>query len=182
MIKLWFNASSNQVLKSTELREIAMKHSRLHGIWISILMCSPLANATEIHKCEDQQGNVTFEKVCPPGSKSLSSKNYSGNQPQADDVEALPTLVFYSITKCDVCDDLRDFLSKQSINAMEKNIENDGALQQELKGKTGGDLRVPVLIIGEKVLPGYNEEQLRTELTQAGFNVADETSSEESAQ
>jgi hypothetical protein len=50
----------------------------------------------------------------------------------------------------------------------EKNLENNPALQQELKKKTGS-LSVPVITIGEKVMNGYLESLLGGELDAAGY-------------
>ena len=45
----------------------------------------------------------------------------------------------------------------------------DNELQLELKTKIGGDLRVPVLLIGEKVVLGYDRAGLTSALKDAGY-------------
>ena len=127
--------------------------------------------SAQIHQCEDEQGNRSFQKFCPPGSKSVSTKNYSVKSNKKDAGQNLPSLTMYS--ECEVCDDMRKDLSSKSINVTEKNIKDNGELQQELKAKTGGDLRVPVLMIGEKVIAGYDAANLKTALQQAGYLQAD---------
>ncbi len=125
--------------------------------------------SAQIHQCEDEQGNRTFQKHCPPGSKSLSAKNYSVKSNKDDKAQNLPSLTLYSIPECEVCDDMRNDLSAKNISITEKNIKDNGDLQQELKAKTGGDIRVPVLMIGEKVVAGYDAAKLKTALQEAGY-------------
>lgn len=125
--------------------------------------------AVEIHVCEDEAGNQTFQKFCPPGSKSLSTKEYSARNAENIDGTSLPEVVLYAVPDCDICDQVREHLSASNIRITEKNIKDNGELQQELKSKTGGDLRVPVLLVGEKVVAGYDRENLSAVLREAGY-------------
>lgn len=149
-----------------------MKHLRLILVVFGLALSTPPVFATKIHECEDEQGNRTFQKTCPPGSTSLSSKEYSsGKSRDQDEAEGLPSLVLYAVPDCEVCDLLRNDLSSKKLSVTEKNIKDNGLLQQELKSKTGGDLRVPVLLIGDKVVAGYNQGNLVTALKEAGFEI-----------
>ena len=151
---------------------------KLHHCFIALALMLPASTvwATKIHQCEDQFGNRTFEKHCPPGTVSVSSKEYSARGPQLN--KELPALVLYAIPECEVCDQLRDHLSGNNLRVTEKNIKDNGELQQELKSKTGGEIRVPVLLIGDKVVAGYNRESLSTALKEAGYSVKDADSKE----
>ena len=137
---------------------------------VALLLSVPSVWATNVHLCEDESGNKTFQKHCPPGSVSVSSKNYSDGKQQAEEKE-LPALVMYAIPECDVCDQMRKHLSANNLQVTEKNIEGNGELQQELKSKTGGELRVPILLVGEKVVAGYDEYNVNTALKEAGYEV-----------
>ncbi len=127
--------------------------------------------ATKIHQCEDQFGNLSYQKHCPPDSVSVSSKEYSTRTATVE--KELPGLVLYAIPECEVCDQMREHLSTSNLEVTEKNIKDNGELQQELKSKTGGDMRVPVLLIGDKVVAGYNQENLSAALKEAGYEVAE---------
>jgi glutaredoxin len=150
-----------------------MYQLKLFSIFIVLLLSTSAVWATKIHECEDEQGNRSFQKHCPPGSKSVSEKQYSGRTGAADAGQALPTLVLYAVPNCEVCDQVRKHLSVRNIPVTEKNIKDNGLLQQELKSKTGGDLRVPVLLIGDKVLSGYDHTNLTNALTAAGYKAED---------
>ena len=148
-----------------------MKQLTLIPAFIVLLLCSNISWATDIRECEDELGERSFQKYCPAGSKFLGEITYSGKSPKSEAV--LPALVLYSIPECDVCDEMRKDLSGKNITITEKNIKDNGELQLELKTKTGGDLRVPVLLIGEEVIAGYDAENLRIALTKAGYMADD---------
>ena len=141
---------------------------RLFVIVTTILVASK-ASASQIHECEDELGARTFQKHCPPGSTSLSVKKYNVKNLAGTTAANLPSLVLYSIPKCDMCDNMRNDLAEKNITFTEKNIKDNGELQQQLKAKTGGDLRVPVLLIGEEVVAGYDAEKLKTALQASGY-------------
>ena len=136
-------------------------------LFVALLLSSNSAWSVNILECEDEQGNRSFQKHCPPGSKSLAEKHYSNKTASAE--TALPALVLYTVPDCAVCDEMREDLAKKNIAVTEKNIKDDGELQLELKTKTGGDPRVPVLLIGDKVIAGYDAQNLTTALTEAGY-------------
>jgi glutaredoxin len=127
-----------------------------------------VVSAANIHKCEDERGEITFQKYCPAGSKLLTEKRYSGTR-KTTETKPLPKLVLYVIPGCDVCDQVSKHLADESIDFAQKNIEGNGELQQELKSKTGGVLKVPVLLIGKKAISGYDVTSLNSELTTAGY-------------
>jgi glutaredoxin len=150
-----------------------MKQLKLIATFIVVLIYSSISWATDIHECEDELGERSFQKRCPPGSKLLGETRYSGKAPKSETI--LPDLVLYSIPACDACDQVRKHLSEKNISLTEKNVEGNGELQHELKTKTGGDLRVPVLVIGDKVIPGFDETKLTNALTDAGFLTKEST-------
>ena len=149
-----------------------MNYLPLLAIVLTSFLGSHTAWATKIHECEDEQGNRTFQKYCPPGSTVLAAKNYSSATHSSDANAVLPALVLYAVPDCAVCDQLREDLSARNISVTEKNIKDNGLLQQELKSKTGGDLRVPVLLIGEQVISGYEKDSLSSALEKAGYESA----------
>ncbi len=147
-----------------------MKKINFTLLLISIYMMSANAWAVKVNECEDELGNKTFQKVCPPGSSSVGEKNYSTNSSSSSASRSnLSPLVLYLVPDCDVCNEVKEFLAVRNISLTEKNVKDDVALQQELKSKTGGDLRVPVLVIGEKTVSGYNRSGLTSALTEAGY-------------
>ncbi len=123
--------------------------------------------AVTIVKCKDSQGNITFESRCPPGTTQVQEKNYNTETP-APSKEAKPPLTVYVVPNCDSCDQLKEFLAVRKIPVNEKNVAGNAQLQQQLKKLTGA-LRVPAVVIGGKVLTGYNRDALLQALTSAGY-------------
>lgn len=141
---------------------------------IVLFVATGSAMATNVHECEDEHGNKTFQKFCPPGSKSLNQKEYSGGPSKAKKAVDLPALVLYRVPDCEVCDQVQGFLDNNKLSAKAVNVKDDGVLQEELRSKTGGELRVPILLVGERVVKGYDENNLTIALTEAGYLEKDE--------
>lgn len=150
-----------------------MGYRKLFPVFAALIFGAGIASATTIHQCEDEQGNRTFEKHCPPGSTVIETKRYASASPVGASASALPALVLYAVPDCDVCDEVREYLAVKNLSFTEKNVQDNGTLQVELKNKTGGELRVPVLLIGEQVLPGYDRAKLAAALKDAGFELAE---------
>lgn len=123
--------------------------------------------AVTVVECEDSQGNRSFQDRCPPGTTPIDKKQYSVTAPEQKKGNLSATL--YVIPECDSCDQVKEFLELRHISITEKDVSGDFKLQEELKEKTGGDLHVPVLILGEKVLKGYNRAELLQALADAGY-------------
>lgn len=75
--------------------------------------------------------------------------------------------MLYAVPDCDTCDQLKEFLQVRNLGYTEIDVSSDIELQTELK-EIAGELQVPTLIIGDKVLTGYNRTQLRQTLTESG--------------
>ena len=125
--------------------------------------------SVEILQCEDAQGNKFYATQCPPGSNEINKKNYS--TATADTGATTPNIsaTLYRVPDCDTCDQVKEFLDIRHIPVTEKDVSGSADLQKELKDKTGGELRVPVLLLGDKVLKGYNRASLLAALSAAGY-------------
>ncbi len=119
-----------------------------------------------VYQCEDERGNKTFQDSCPPGTTEVTKKDYNTSTPVAS-TTAKPALTLYTIPDCDTCEQLREFLSIRDLQVTEKNVADDVNLQNELKD-LAGELQVPVLLVGSKVLTGYNRTALLQALTESG--------------
>ena len=135
-------------------------------VFLSLVTMS--VQAVTVMECEDDLGNRTFQDRCPPGTTPVNQKQYSVSTPDEGDVSLAVTL--YTVPECESCDQLREFLAIRKISITEKNVNDDITLQEELKEKTGGELHVPVLLLGEKVLTGYNRTELLQALADAGYS------------
>jgi len=69
-------------------------------------------------------------------------------------------VIVYSTPSCPYCTLVKNFLKEHNIKFEDKNVAFDRAAREEMIQKTG-QLGVPVIDIDEKVIIGFNEEQLR---------------------
>lgn len=139
---------------------------RLSMILVLLLAAAP-AWAVSVFQCEDDKGNRTFESHCPPGTKPVNQKDYS---PDGGPVPESPRAVVtvYLVPNCDSCDQVKEFLSVRNIRPVEKNVASDVKLQEELKARAG-DLRVPVTVVGNTVVNGYNRAELLAAIEAGGY-------------
>jgi glutaredoxin len=129
--------------------------------------------AVDIVECEDEQGNRSFQKICPPGSTQIGQKKLStgANTDQgASNANIQATL--YLIPDCEACDEIKEFLSSRNISITEKNVNENIELQTELTDLTGA-LKVPTTIIGEEVITGYSRSKFLSVLEAAGYKDED---------
>lgn len=160
-----------------------MKQLRLSALLMAGLFSLNVMAAVNIVQCEDEQGNKTFEKVCPPGTKQVNQMRVAtggaagsaetGNQGAAGDISA----TLYSVPECDSCDGVREYLRDRNIPITEKNVFDSIDLQNEMK-EVSGKQSVPVVVIGDKVLIGYNRTELKAALAAAGYEEKTETTGE----
>lgn len=130
--------------------------------------------AVKVVECEDELGNRSFQKVCPPestqvGEKKLTtgadSESKSGN---ASNIQA----TLYVIPDCEACDEIREFLGSRNISITEKNVNDNLELQKELTALSGS-LKVPTTVIGEEILTGYSRSKFLSVLEAAGYKDKD---------
>lgn len=135
--------------------------------------------AVTVLECVDDAGNASFRDKCPPGSTKAGDKvllGVSSNKAKsAKEIAAANPVVVYSVPNCDPCDLVRNVLSTRGVPFSEKNVQDDAAIQTELKGKAG-DLTVPAVLVGATVLTGYNRAALDSALSQAGYPIPDAVS------
>ena len=70
--------------------------------------------------------------------------------------------VFTSPT-CPYCVALKDFLTENNIEYKERNITEDEKAREELVEKSG-QMHIPVTFIDDKVIVGFDEDELKKEL------------------
>ncbi len=125
--------------------------------------------AVKIVECEDEEGNRSFQKVCPTGSTIVSEKKVSTGVSSDTSSKAVNIqATIYLVPDCDACDEVKEFLSTRNISITEKNVKDDIELQAELS-KLAGALKVPTTIIGEEILSGYSRNSFMEALKTAGY-------------
>lgn len=138
------------------------------GLWLLMVP----ASAVTILQCADDNGNVSFQERCPPGTQPLATKKIrTESQRAAATLKKLQQdkpVVLFRVNDCEACDQVSGYLRCQDVPFTEKNVSNDSAAQEELLLRTG-ELSVPVVTIGDEVVNGYSEETLTQYLDAAGY-------------
>ena len=149
-----------------------------------------LVAAQSLYKWVDEHGNVTYQDTPPPSNVNYEEQTYSdtndetsleGNEasdpaapaPSIDDIVAQNPVAFYSIENCDACDLVRLFLDNNNVPHTEKDIQSNLTLQEELLSRAG-QLQVPTVAVGDKIVVGYSKSALADALTSKGYNLADQ--------
>ena len=155
-----------------------MKPSALVGALLACaLLAPPEAGAqTNVYRWVDKDGKVHFSDSPPADdAKNVSQKRMGGGG--ADDI-ALPfatqaamrrnPVTLYSSPDCgEYCAQGRALLAKRGVPFAERNAAN--AAEAEAVEKLIGVRQVPVLLIGETVMKGFNEETWTAALDAAGY-------------
>ena len=147
---------------------------------ISVVLATALAvapaYAAKLYKWVDERGNISYQDRPPPeGVGKVEEKTVregrggdSGN-PAAAEAAARSPVTLYVVPKCGPCDAVRAYLKQRKtpfteIDVSEKNLQ----AQQDMVKKIG-QLSVPTITVGSKVMQGYVESLLAGELDQAGY-------------
>ena len=124
--------------------------------------------AVNVVQCEDNAGNKSFRAFCPPDMKQVGKEKLQTKTHPAPNIT--PTV--YMAPKCPACDAVIRYFRAKKISIEQKNIEGNVDLQNELKGIVG-NLRIPTIIIGKKVLSDYKPTEIDSALMAVGFTEQD---------
>lgn len=127
--------------------------------------------AVSIVECEDQEGNRSFQKSCPPGYTELNRKRFyvkgaPGDRATGEPATALgigQSATLYMIPACDTCEEAREFLEANGVSVTEIDVSSDSAVQAEFAA-LAGELKVPVTVIDGKLIRGYSRAEFRAAL------------------
>lgn len=126
--------------------------------------------AVTIVECENNQGERSFQTTCPPGTTQIDVRQINtGSQPSTSDDSETITSTLYTVPGCVICGDVQEFLETRNVIVTVKDASNEQVIQDELRELTG-ELRVPVVTIGDKILKGYNRAELTTALESMGYS------------
>lgn len=149
--------------------------AKITTILIGVLLLISSAHAQKMYKWTDDHGNVFYQDQPPPGA--VGTVEAYAEDPElidANDLDAASDAVnkypvtLFSIPVCDACDLVRNMLQRHGVPFTEKDANDDPAVQNELI-KLSGQLSVPLLSVGKKVIYGYNSVAIENELDKAGY-------------
>jgi len=73
---------------------------------------------------------------------------------------AQPQVTIYSTPTCHFCHMAKDFFSANNITFTDHNVATDIAKRKEMVEKSG-QMGVPVITIGDKLIVGFDQERLK---------------------
>lgn len=139
------------------------------------LLCGGLAQAQVYSWIDPATGKKIYsDQPPPPNVKNATSKDYKPNVVSTselpfsvqDAVKRNPVTLYANA--CDICKQGQQLLEKRGIPHSRKNPESDAVASAELKKRIGSQ-EVPVLLVGEKVLKGFDEASWNAALDAAGY-------------
>lgn len=133
------------------------------------------AQAAQLYQWKDPQGRVFYsDQQPPPTVKNATQKNFKGSFIEGGESYAMKRArekspVSLYVTSCGIpCDQAKQHLAQRGIPHASKNpsaSEPDRAALQKLTGRT----HVPVLLIGDAKIEGYEPGQWDAALDKAGY-------------
>lgn len=148
-------------------------------IWlaaVAVLTLSAPAQAAKLYKWVDERGNVTYLDRPPPEGeggrveeKTLRVKPGSSGDPTVGMLAARSPVVLYVTAGCSPCDTARSHLQKRGVPFREIDVSEKNPEAQEEMRKKVGQLSVPTITVGGRVMRGYMDSLLDGELDQAGY-------------
>jgi glutaredoxin len=144
------------------------------AVLVTALAISP-AFAGKLYKWVDEAGNVSYQDRPPPegrGSVEEREVRESGateGDPAARAAAARAPVTLYTVPGCSSCDAARAHLKQRGIPFREVSVSAGNVkAQQEMKQKVG-ELSVPTITVGTKVMKGFLASLLDGELDAAGY-------------
>ena len=132
---------------------------------------------TNVYRWVDKDGKVHFSDSPPPqDAKESSNKMMGGGQPataqmpyETQQAVKKNPVVLYTSPECgELCAKGRALLGKRGVPFTERNAAASAADAEQVK-KLIGSLEVPVLLVGERHVKGYEEGSWQAALDRAGY-------------
>ena len=137
--------------------------------------CLAAAAQSTLYRWVDKDGKVHFTDVPPPpDAKNATQKRYGPGVVDVDVPFATQAAVrknpvmLYVVPNCEPCARGRELLANRGVPFSERDAMANVETQQALK-KLTGDLNVPLLIIGESRIKGFEEGSWNAALDGAGY-------------
>ncbi len=132
--------------------------------------------AAEMYRWVDANGKVHYTDTPPPLTAKNVQKKVLGSQAGEAQMpyslqqamKNFPVILYSS--KCgEPCINAIELLTNRGIPFSKKNPENNPTDSEALKKVTGGELVVPVLVVGKDILKGFEKGSWNSALDLAGY-------------
>ncbi len=150
-----------------------MKNVAIAILLVMSVGVSPTSHAT-VYRWVHKNGNVVYQDQPPPAGaaqvqvRSMDEVPASGRD-AASGASAKHPVTLYTVPHCDSCDLARAYLKQRGVPFREVNVATDPKAQQEMR-KAAGDLSVPTITVGSKVIQGFAQTQLSAALDHVGYS------------
>jgi glutaredoxin len=151
---------------------------------LALLVTLPV-QAAKLYKWVDDRGNVTYlDRPPPEGVGKVEEREmklgneFASDNPATAEAAAKFPVTLYMVPRCSSCDAARQYLRNRKVPFKEIDVSEKNQKAQEDMRKNVGDLAVPTLSIGSKVMKGYIESLLEGELDTAGYPKTGEAAAE----
>lgn len=145
------------------------------AVVVAALAVSP-AFAGKLYKWVDEAGNISYQDRPPPeGQGRVEEREVrvpgtaASGDPATDEAAAKSPVTLYVVPGCKSCDAARQHLKQRGTPFTEIDVSPDKVEAQQEMQKKVGDLAVPTITVGGKVMKGYLESLLDGELDTAGY-------------
>lgn len=147
-----------------------MARNTLIVLLLASLIAAPVS-AARLYKWVDERGNVSYQDRPPPEGKGRVEEKTlrEGGGPATAEAAARAPVTMYMVPKCGPCDQARAYLKKRGVPFTEINVSEKHLQAQQDMIKKIGELSVPTITVGSKIMQGYIESLLAGELDQAGY-------------
>ena len=134
---------------------------------------APLA-AAQLYQWKDAQGRTVYSDQAPPTTVKAQQKNFKGSVIEGGESYAARTarekypVTLYASACGAPCDQARQLLSARGVPYSSKDPQANAEAQAELQ-KLTGRLSVPVLVVGNDKIDGFETGQWQSALDRAGY-------------
>jgi glutaredoxin len=132
-------------------------------------------HAGQLYQWKDEQGQAVYSDQAPPPSvKNAQQKNFQGSFIEVGEAYALRMarekhpVTLYATACGPACDQARQLLQTRGIPFADINPEANVEAQATLQ-KLTGRLHVPVLVVGNDKVDGFEASQWQAALDRAGY-------------
>ncbi len=148
-----------------------------HLVFLLALTLSTMSFGQSVYRWVDKDGKVFYSDQPPPLDAKSSQQKRLGSgitidedqTPYAVQIAVKKNPVVAYLTNCgELCDSARALLAKRGIPYTARDPENNVNDAAELRKQIGG-LQVPVLMVGETQVKGYEESNWNSALDAAGY-------------
>jgi len=77
------------------------------------------------------------------------------------------TVTIYSAPTCPYCRAAKEFFKEKGLAFVDRDVVNDNAAYEEMKEVSGGARSVPVIVVGDQILLGFERGRVEQALASA---------------